>query len=170
MYLSVFSLGRTTISFFHTPSKRSSNSRLVSFISPFQCTDSGKRDCIHFASFVCSSYRESGGMKKKRLFGPLSHQIFLKALTNNIFVRMHIIGYFCAILRRSFSTHRVIMGNFFRNGTLSSVFLPVSASQVSGRKPRVSFNKYSGSHETVSDDCSLETPITSSNKNLESPL
>ena len=63
-----------------------------------------------------------------------------------------------------------VLGNFFWNGTLSSVPLPVSGSQVSGRKTVVSFDTYSGSHETVSDDSLLETPITSRNKNGESPL
>ena len=63
-----------------------------------------------------------------------------------------------------------VLGNSFRNGTLSSVLLPVSGSQVSGRKFVVSFDTYSGSHETVSDYCSLETPITSRNKNGELPL
>ena len=53
-----------------------------------------------------------------------------------------------------------VLAEFFRNGTLSSVLLPVSGSQVSGRKSVVSFDTYRGSHETVSDDCSLETPIT----------
>ena len=33
----------------------------------------------------------------------------------------------------------------------------------------MSFDTYSGSHETVSDDCSLETPKTSRNKNADSP-
>ena len=74
-------------------------------------------------------------------------------------------------------THRMssmltsdVFGNFFRNGTLISVLLPVSGSQVSRRKSIVSFDIYSGSHETVSDDGSLETPITSRNKNGESPV
>ena len=74
-------------------------------------------------------------------------------------------------------THRMssmltsdVLGNFFRNGTLSSGLLPVSGSQGSGRKSVMSFDKHSGSHETVSDDCSLETTITSRNKNGESPL
>ena len=74
-------------------------------------------------------------------------------------------------------THRMssmltsdVLVNSFRNGTLISAFLPVSGSQLSGRKSVVSFDTYSGSHETVSDDCSLETPITSRNKNGESPL
>ena len=44
-----------------------------------QRTDSRKGDCTHFASLICSSYRDSGEMKKW-LFGPPSGQIFLKAL------------------------------------------------------------------------------------------
>ena len=52
---------------------------------------------------------------------------------------------------------------------MSSVLLLVSGSQVKRRKPIMSFDTYSGSHETVSDDCSLETPITSRNKNGELP-
>ena len=62
-----------------------------------------------------------------------------------------------------------VLGKSFRNGTLSLVLLPVSGLQVSGRKYVVPFDTYSGSHETVSDDCSLETSITSRNKNGESP-
>ena len=44
-------------------------------------------------------------------------------------------------------THRMssmltsdVLGNFFRNGLLSSVLLPVSGSQISGRKSVVSFD------------------------------
>ena len=69
-----------------------------------------------------------------------------------------------------FDADQYVLGNSSRNGTFGSVLLPVSDSQVSGRKSLMSFDTYSGSHETVSDDCSLETPITSRNKNGESPL
>ena len=74
-------------------------------------------------------------------------------------------------------THRMslmltsdVLGNSLLNGRLSSVLLPVSGSQVSGQKSVVSFDIYSGIHEIVPDDCSLETSITSRNKNGEAPL
>ena len=145
-----------------------------------QCTDSRKKDCTHFASFVCSSCRDSSEM----VFWPPSGQTFLKVLNSKLFVRMRIIVFFCAILRRSVSTHQVIMvasgqthrmplmltsdvsGNSFGNGTLSSILLPVSGSQVSGRKSVVSFDTYSGSHATVSDEFFLDTPKTSRNKKV----
>ena len=67
-----------------------------------------------------------------------------------------------------FDADHDLLVSSFRNATLSSGLLPVPGSQVSGRKSVVSFDIYSGSHETVSDDCSLETPKTSRNKNGQS--
>ena len=57
-------------------------------------------------------------------------------------------------------THRMssmltsdVLGNSFQNGTVNSIFfLPVSGSQVCGRRSLVSFDTNSGSHETVSVD------------------
>ena len=62
-----------------------------------------------------------------------------------------------------------VSGDSFGNGTLSSVLLPVSGSQVSGRKSVVSFDTYSGSHATLSGEFLLDTPKISRNKS-ESPL
>ena len=163
VFVSVFSLARSTTSFFHIPLERSSIYVLASFISSLSAMSLSaqfkerererERDCTHFDNFVCSSYRDSNEMKKGFL-APPSGLVFLKALYGKFFVRMKIsvifLCHFTKICFRTSSnhmwlasrkTHRMfsmlssdVLGNSFRNGLLNSILLPVFGSQVSGRK------------------------------------
>ena len=108
-YVSVFSLGRTTTSFFHTPSKRSSISVLVSFISSLSAMTVNEqipeRETAPTLPVLSVPPFETAVKRKKIAFWPPSGQIFVKALKGELFVRMHIIGCFlCFFTKICFHT------------------------------------------------------------------
>ena len=176
-YVSVFSWGRTTTYFFHTTLKRSSISVLASFISYFSAMTVSaqipERETATTLPALSVPPIETVLKWKKGFFAPRLVKFSSKRWMANFLWGCISSIIFCAILRRSVSTHRVIMrvasgqtqrkssmltsdvlGNFFfEMARWVQFFLPFSGSQVSGRKSVVSFDTYNGSHETVSDDC-----------------
>ena len=189
-YVSVFSLGRTNTSFFHSPSKRSSNLVLAYFISSLSAmllsVQISERETAPTLPAFSVPPIETEVKRKKWLFGTVwsifpqcaEWQTFREVAYHRLFLvpfyeDLHIISTQRVIIWvASGQTHRMfsmltsdVMGNTFRNGTLSSLLSPVCGSQVSSRKSVPSFDTYSGSNESVSDDCSLETPLTARNKN-----
>ena len=189
-YVSVFPLGRTTTSFFHSPSKRLSNLVLAYLISSLSAmklsVQISERETAPTLPAFSVPPIETEVKRKKWLFGTVwsnfpqcaewqtfrevaYHQLFLVPFYEDLHTEstQRVIMWVA-----SGQTHRMfsmlttdVMGNTFRNGTLSSLLSPVCGSQVSSRKSVPSFDTYNGSHESVSDDCSLETPLTARNSN-----